>query len=461
MQKILAIAWLTWKAAIRFRLFLVLTVLLLVTVVGLPILIKDDGTAQGFARILLTYTLSSVTALLGLSSLWLACGTLARDIEECQIQTVAVKPVARWQIWLGKWVGLVSLNAVLLAISGTSIYAVLQWRAARLPTDQQRALSDQVLIALGSARETGHAQIIERETDRLVQERLKAAHSADLNVAQLRQLARLQVLARMQVVNPGELHAWSINLGSAKDKLRGQQLNLRVRFNSADKSESGTFTALWHVGDPDKSRVWQSEPMSLAPDTFHQFAIPPDLFDADGNLTIMFQNPNGIALLFPLEDGVEVLYRESSFGANYVRGLGIILCWLALLTALGLATASFLSFPVAAFCSLTLIVMAFFSSSISGVVKDASLLGFNPQTGEMYHTPFDTVFIPVFRVIVTVIDLAKDFSPIDSLSSGRNITWTELLAAFARIVLLLGGVVGGLGIFLFHRRELATAQGTQ
>ena len=67
MQPLLAIAWLTWKAAFRFRLFLVVAVLLLGCVVGLPLLIKDDGTARGFTQILLTYTLSTITALLGLS----------------------------------------------------------------------------------------------------------------------------------------------------------------------------------------------------------------------------------------------------------------------------------------------------------------------------------------------------------------------------------------------------------
>src|SRR5438034_8246775 len=96
MQRLFAITWLTWKAALRFRLFLVVAVLLLAAVVGLPLLIKDDGTARGFTQILLTYTLSTITALLGLSTLWLACGTLARDIEECQMQIVAVKPIARW-----------------------------------------------------------------------------------------------------------------------------------------------------------------------------------------------------------------------------------------------------------------------------------------------------------------------------------------------------------------------------
>src|SRR5206468_2003103 len=161
MQRLFAITRLTWKAAIRFRLFLVVAVLLLGAVIGLPLLIKDDGTARGFTQILLTYTLSAITALLGLSTLWLACGTLARDIEECQMQVVAVKPIARWQIWLGKWLGIMSLNAALLALSGASVYALLQWRATKLPEDQRKILYNEVLVARGSARE----QSVDKEVD--------------------------------------------------------------------------------------------------------------------------------------------------------------------------------------------------------------------------------------------------------------------------------------------------------
>src|SRR6201993_2386764 len=150
MQQLLAISWLTWKAAFRFRLFLVITVLLLGSVIGLPLLIKDDGTAQGFTQILITYTLSTITGLLGLSTLWLACGTLARDIEECQLQVVAVKPIARWQIWLGKWLGIMGLNAALLALSGAFVFCLLQWRAGKLPADEQKILRSEVLVARGS-----------------------------------------------------------------------------------------------------------------------------------------------------------------------------------------------------------------------------------------------------------------------------------------------------------------------
>src|SRR5208283_3223530 len=308
MQRIFAVAGLTWKAAFRFRLFLVLAALLQAAVVGLPLLVKDDGTARGFTQILLTYTLTVITGLLGLSTLWLSCGTLARDIEECQMQVVATKPISRWQIWLGKWLGIMSLNAVLLALSGACVYGLLYLRAARLPAAVRRQIREQV--------KTG-----------------------------------------FQLVPPAYSRAWQIDLGFARNFLHDQPLQLRVKFNAAQKSASGTFVALWQVGDPNTANVARLEPMSLAPDTFHEFQIPPNLFDSNGVLTVIFVNPNDTSLLFPLEDGMEVLYPEGGFALNFARGLGIIFCWMAFLAALGLAAASFLSFPVAAFFSMAVLVV--------------------------------------------------------------------------------------------------------
>ena len=234
MQRLFAIAWLTWKAAFRFRLFLVIAALLLAAVVGLPILVKDDGTARGFTQIILTYTLSAITALLGLSTLWLSCGTLARDIEECQMQIVATKPVARWQIWLGKWIGIVSLNAALLALSGASVYGLLQWRAAKLPAAEQKNLREQVLVSRGSARPQNYDALIDRETERILQERLKSNPVEKADWPEVRRQIREQIKAEYQLVPPGYSRVWRIDLGSAKNFLRDQPLQLRVKFNSPE-----------------------------------------------------------------------------------------------------------------------------------------------------------------------------------------------------------------------------------
>ncbi len=461
MQRLLAITWLTWKAAFRFRLFLVIAMLLLASVVGLPLVIQDDGTARGFTQILLTYTLSVITGLLGLSTLWLACGTLARDIEECQMQVVATKPIARWQIWLGKWFGILSLNAALLALSGACVYGLLQWRATRLPAAEQKVLREQVLVARGSAKEKDFNPEINAAAERILQERLKNNPVEKADVPEVRQQIREMVKAEFQLVPPAYSRQWQIDLGSAKNFLKDKPLQLRVKFNPATGVPIGTFPALWEVGVPGKTGFWRSEPMSLAPDTFHEFQIPANLYDDKGVLTIVFINPSDTVLLFPLDDGMEVLYPQGGFTLNFVRGLGIIFCWLALLAALGLTAASFLTFPVAAFFSMAILVVGLSSRTLAEAVDAGTIAGGNSETGVMGHSIVDVAMIPFFKGLLTVLGLVENFSPIDALSTGRSISWAELGMAFGQIVLLLGGIIGIIGILLFNRRELATAQGTQ
>ena len=212
---------------------------------------------------------------------------------------------------------------------------------------------------------------------------------------------------------------------------------------------------------PGKTPVVRSLPMSLAPDTFHEFEIPPNLFDDQGVLTIWFVNPNNTTLLIPLDDGIEVLYRDGGFGLNFVRGMGIIFCWMGLLAALGLASASFLSFPVAAFFSLGILSMVLCSGTMASAVEQGTIANYNAEKGIKGWSPADMIVIPAFKVILKLISLARDFSPVDSLSTGRTITWEQLGLAFGQIVLLLGGLLAAIGMAIFTRRELATAQGTQ
>jgi len=455
MKKIWAITVLTLRAAVRFRLVWVLGLLLVGSVVLLPLLIKDDGTARGFTQILLTYTLSAITGLLGISTLWLACGVLARDIEESQIQMVVVKPVSRWQIWLGKWLGIVILNAVLLALSGVSVYGLLLYRAQKLPPNEQAILRNEVLVARNSLKEptVDFAPFVEERLQKL----LKENPTAQVDVAQLRRQLTEQFKASEQIVDTGQARRWQIDLGFRKLTLKDQPLFVRTKFIAAQTNASGTYPIFWEIGPTNGLR--QPFRMSLAPETFHEFVIAPNLFDDKGVLTIDMLNYNETALLFTLEDGLEVLYREGGFGLNFARGLGIIFCWLALMTTLGLTAGSFLSFPVAAFLSIGFLIVGSSSSVLSQTLEEGSIMGVNHDTGVAdKKSAVDYVALPVFAGLLKVVNLVQDFSPVEALSSGRSITWGVLGLAVVQIVFLMGGVIAAIGMVVFSRRELAAAQ---
>ena len=262
-------------------------------------------------------------------------------------------------------------------------------------------------------------------------------------------------MAYEQAVPPGYKREWVVDLGLRKALLRDQPLFLRTKFFAAQTNASGTYLGFWQVG---ANEADVSIPLSLAAETFHELQILPNRFDADGKLKIAFINRNDTTLLFPIDDGIEVLYREGNFGTNFIRGLAIILCWLALLAAIGLAAASFLSFPVAAFFSVSLLVLGLSSGTLSSVVSEGSVFGLNHETGGGGGGAFDFVMVRFFQALLWIVRLAEGVSPIDALSTGRSIGWGQLGAAFGQIVLLLGGIFAVIGIFTFTRRELATAQ---
>ena len=458
MQRLLAITWLTWKAALRFRLFWVIAVLLIGSVVILPLVIKDDGTARGFTQILLTYTLSVVTALLGLSTLWLACGTLARDIEENQMQMVAVKPIPRWQIWLGKWLGIVTLDAVLLAVAGLAIFVLLQWRGQKLPIYEQRILREEVLVARGSLKEA--PVDIDAEVERYFREGTKDRPVSPADADLIKNQIREQL--KVQVVRPRTMRRWKLDLGSRQNFLRDQPLFVRFKFYAASTNELGTYRLRVEAGPPETAQR-RTMDKTFAANAFHELRIEPNLWDAAGVLTLDIANYDDVVIVFPHDEGLEVLYREGGFGLNFFRALAIILFWVALLAAIGLAAASFLSFPVAAFVSASLMVVALSTGTLASTVESGTVGFVNEETGQTQAGSvtrvLNFVLLPLFRGLLEVFKLVQAFSPVDSLSTGRSVAWGTVGLAFVQIVLLLGGLVSLFGMFVFSRRELAAAHG--
>jgi hypothetical protein len=214
---------------------------------------------------------------------------------------------------------------------------------------------------------------IEGKVDQMLKEQIQKTPVPASEQPILRRDLRERVKAMYQVVPPGYPRDWAVDLGLRKDLLRDQPLFLRVKFYAAQTNAAGSYFGTWQIGSPETGRVAYKN-MNVAADSFSEFAVDPRLCDDKGQLRIRFVNRDSTTLLFPLEDGLEVLYREGGFGLNFARGLGVILCWLALLAAIGLAAASFMSFPVAAFFSLSLLVVALSSNTMSTVVAETGML---------------------------------------------------------------------------------------
>ncbi|MBN1943137.1 MAG: hypothetical protein JW849_07565 [Phycisphaerae bacterium] len=144
-----AVARQTFSQCLRMKIAAAFIVLLGVLLAVLPFGMKGDGTTAGNIRTFLSYSVSATGVLLSLVTVLAAARVVTSDVEEKQIYLLAVKPLARWQYIVGRWLGVLLLDAMLLAIAAGVIYAVawnMRQRPAADATDL-RAIETEIFAA--------------------------------------------------------------------------------------------------------------------------------------------------------------------------------------------------------------------------------------------------------------------------------------------------------------------------
>jgi len=172
--------------------------------------------------------------------------------------------------------------------------------------------------------------------------------------------------------------------------------------------------------------------------------VPAGAVAEDGSLAVAFFNVplNNTVVIFPLEDGLEVLYKADTFTRNFVRAAMLIFLRLVFLAVLGTLSATFLSFPV---CIL-LCLAIFFTGTISGFVID-SFDYLSDNMGAVYSYALG----PVIRLLPEF----DKFDPAGYLVSARLVSWVFLAKAAGMMIFLRGTVLLLFAVLIFSRREIA------
>src|SRR6185436_2496250 len=109
--------------SMRMKIALVFLGILLLILPSLPFTIAGDGvTLKSRVQSFLAYSLGSVGFLLSLLTVFLSSGALANEIRAKYIMMIASKPIPRWQFFAGKWLGICTLNATLLLMTGATVW---------------------------------------------------------------------------------------------------------------------------------------------------------------------------------------------------------------------------------------------------------------------------------------------------------------------------------------------------
>ena len=477
MTPFLAIVRLTCRSAVRSNVFRFLLFLLIVCVILVPNTLKGDGTARGYLQVMLEYSTAFVAVILSTSVIWLACKEFCTDMENGQLHMIAVKPISRIVVWLGKFTGVFLIHFILLAIAFAFIYAFLMLQYSRQKfTPEERVRMENEVFA-GRRAFTPDLGDIDKRVNEELARRIETAKKLgetlpDMDGAARRKYihtVRMEVLSRMGEVQPGKQQVWFYK-GLPKEYSKPVYIGYRVYSGNVGSKDQKIGEGFWffryvqrivdeNIKDKDgKPTVKETReiPLQMPPEqiltsSYKEFPVPGDVLIYDGTAYVGFanlQSKDNEVMHFQVTESPRLLLKETSFLNNYLRAmLGIALG----IFALGMIASSFsafLSMPTAVFLTLSYLVTGLFSSYLIRSIEVTS--GDNLDL-------MDRVGSSLAGLMVSLLIPVQDFFVSGHLSTGTLIEFSYLGNLLFFNIILKGLPLCLLGIWLYWRRELALA----
>jgi len=451
----------TIKASVRSRVFHILAGALLLAVLGLPLTVEGPGTAVGELQVAIRYPMSAVILLVSLSSLWLGCANLPREIETYRMHLVRTKPVPPWVIWVSKWCAVFLIHAVLFILAAAVVFGLIRWRVASkdFTEKQLKRLEEEVLVGRRTytPRRPELWKAAEEEYQELKEEgELSADHNPQVIKRKLFREKKFQATE----VRPNHEHVWVYD--NVKTPPGGDSIYCRYRLYigspekiSKDETAQRLTRGVWGVGAPGKppERTFYRQDKGGA---FKKMRIPAGYVSEDNRLALRYLNldPGREPVVFQLKDGPKLLVPVASFGGNYVRASVMVLIQLAFLAALGCAAGAAFSTPVAVFVGVAYLVMGM---AVGPILERAEKSRVAPgEERSAAQTYVESLAVVVQHVVVSL----DEYQTTGKLVDGRLISAELIGRGLLQLLILRGVVLASLGMYVLTRRELGRVMRT-
>ena len=465
MKAFSAIVLQTIRSAIRAKVFHVLFALIILAVFLLPVTVSGDGTAKGLVQISITYSLGVVVALISTTALWLSCSQLSREIENYNIHLVVTKSCPKWMLWFGKWFGIFIMHAIILLVSATLIFGLIQYRVyretakGRFTKQEIEQLDKEIRVGRRSFRPdpAKFDEAVEKEYARK-----KAAGELTGNDAADRTEIRRQLVAKEGEVPMGAAKTWVFKNVTGKGEL---YLRYRIYSGSTSAMDQKTMPGLWGVRAPDAPPT-VADPFiyimsSSMGGTFQELRINNEAIDKinENMVQVRYVNPpkeapdwqgsEGASAMFQLKDGPVLLVAVAGFLENYCRAMLLAIFQIAFLTALGCAVSAAFSTPVAAFVAVTylLIGLAVGPAINAPLQNDDGSYQYKGFSDKAAHI----VAMYGVRPLVVSVD---DLDATSDLAAGRLVENGRLIYSFFTLLIFRTGLISGIGLWIINKREL-------
>jgi hypothetical protein len=450
MRSIWAIATNTIKQALRMKIAAVFVILLIILLPVMGTAMTGDGTMKGRLQTFVSYGLSLTSFLLCLLTIIVSIYSLTSDIKQRQIYTVITKPIRRFQLLFGKLLGVILLDVALLVLFSAIIYAVTIY----IP--KYFRATEAELVQLDNEFYTAREGLIPAEVD-VTQEVLEAYEKLKKSGRLPEGVPREKVIARLtedqkswkRAAVPGQQLIWEFQ--NVKPLDPNQSLFIRFKYDVSINPPDLNVYAIWTIGDYRQIKYGTKIETPIRDfdrkdviRTFHEIEVPADVVADDGYLAVGFRNLplNNTVVIFPPEDGLEVLYEADTFTGNFIRAALLILFRLIFLACLGILASTFLSFPVA----ILLCLVVFFTATVSGFCLESfDFLGEN----------LSWVYSYTIRPVILLLPQFDKFNPAKFLVPARLLRWSLLAKVAGLMVCIKALLLLLLALLIFSFREIA------
>lgn len=453
MSRVWAVAKNSFVSAMRMKTAIVFMLLLIVLLPIMSFTTTGDGTIKGRVQSFISYGLGLTSLLLSILTIFVACHTLSSDIKHKQIYIVVTKPIRRFQLVLGKVLGILVLDLLLLFVFSTVIYALSMQmsRFAKTSPEEIAVLNDEFFTARTALKANYDFELVSIRAEDAYKN-LESSGQLGENKNKDAIMKELMTAARysMYSAQPGGMVIWEFE--NVKPLDANDNLYISFKFDASQVPTDKLLNGVWYIGDYRQVQYGQEQmktPIYAVPrkdvvKTNREFQIPASAVAADGYLAVVFYNEpeNNTTIIFSEEDGLEVLYKAGSFSENYVRAVLVIFSRLVFFAVLGVSLTTWLGFPVAIlFC-----FVIFFTGVINGFITNSfDYIGQN----------LSILYSFTIKPIIWLLPKFDENYNINKYIIDARLIKTGFLAmaimslAFKSAVLLLAGFI------IFAKRELA------
>ena len=341
------IFWLEFTGFVRSKALMLLVAASVLWMVGLPFVLKGDGTADGARELYVHFSLGGVFVLLVVALLASATGSLAREREAKRLQLTLVRPVRYTLIVLGKILAHVAVGALVLAIACGILAS---------KTDLSRPCNHILSPILPTPREEAKAMYESYMKDPNTPAEVKRTKKEIV----LRLLEN-RAVDRYESVDTNATAVWRFGGLESLGGLEG--LAVRMRFTNQYEMRQdvrGTFILGNYRGTV--SNITQAVlTVPLAARTL-------DGRQETGELT--FENQGTSALMFRPRKDINLLVSADAFGWNLMRAYVALLAILAFIVSVGTFLSAGLGRPVALFVAFVTLIVSEMSPSVVSQYPD-------------------------------------------------------------------------------------------